>query len=71
MDEQRESEEDDENGVGGEGGAILVDADGSGAVCGAGGESAVFVGAVADEVVGVVVGVCHCGKSSWGVVRKR
>ena len=68
MDHEREKEEDDEDHVGGEGGPVLVDADAGGAVCGARGQGAVLVGAVAYEVIGVVVGVCHWG-GARGVVR--
>jgi len=54
MDDQGDTEEGDEDGAGGEGGLVFVDAVGDGAD----GEGAVFVGAVGDVVAWVVwVGV--------------
>lgn len=51
MQEAGDEEEDEEDGVGGEGGAVLVE----GGLDGAQGEGAVGVGAVGDEVVGEAV----------------
>ena len=59
MDEHGEEEEDDEDDVGGQFGAVLVDTYVWGTVCWARGQGAVFVGAVAYEVIGVVVRVGH------------
>ena len=67
MDEHGEEEERDEDDVGGQFGAVLVDAHVGGTVCWAWGQGAVFVGAIAYEVIGVVVGVGHYGLFSFGI----
>ena len=61
MDEHCKEEEQDEYDVGGEFGAVLVDAYAWGTVLRARCQGAVLVWTIAYEVIGVMVGVCHCG----------
>ncbi len=59
MDCQCDAEQRDEDAVCGDRGPVLEHAHVYGAVLGSGCQGAVFVGPIADEAIGVVVGVCH------------